>query len=70
MNDDKRTYTSHWSEEYMPKKERKKLHDLLWKYSKWKYEKYEDYAKRRITVDELLNEIAVTLYYNRRIENE
>lgn len=25
--------------EYMSRDERIKLHDLLWKYSKWKYEK-------------------------------
>lgn len=59
-------YEAHWSEEYMSKDERNKLHDLLWKYSKWKYEKRSDFDKRKITVDGLLNEISATVHGERK----
>jgi len=59
------TYKAHWSEEYMPKSERQELHDLLWKYAKWKYKKRADFDKRKITVDDLLNEISATVHGER-----
>ena len=55
-------YKPHDSEKQMSKEERKQLHDLLWKYAKWKYEKYDDFAVRKLSVDELLNEISETIY--------
>ena len=60
------TYGAHYPEEDMPKSERQKLHDLLWKYAKWKYIKRADFDKRKITVDGLLNEISATVHGERK----
>ena len=57
-------------EEYeMSDGELNKLCELLWKYSKWKYDKYSDFAERKITVDVLLNEITSTLFEHPNIKS-